>query len=346
MQNLSNLSNQLLSERFIKTRKGLLFIVLALSNFLYLNVSSAEAYTISARSAIVIDIDKNEIVYSKNPHYKQPPASTAKLLTAMVVLDRLHPNHIVEISENAASTAYTGGRLRKGDTFTVKSLLYLLLMKSVNGAGVALAEEVAGTETSFVKLMNAKAGNLGLNESKFINASGLPGDGQYVTAYDLARIMRSALRYPLVRTVISTKTKNVTTLEGREIHLQNTNKLLWQDEDFLGGKTGYTSAAMHCLTFAMEKGTSTLVAAILGEPNRSKLWQTALNVVDAKHQTLINEETIKHTSTVKSKKTAVSSKKNYSSKKKSHSSKSAKTVKAKTPSTKNMASKKTTSSKK
>ncbi|MBF0320832.1 MAG: D-alanyl-D-alanine carboxypeptidase [Nitrospirae bacterium] len=228
---------------------------------------------ITARAAVIMDGDK--VLYAKNPTMKQPPASTTKLVTAMVVLDRMNPNDIVTISGNAAKLHGAHVALREGERFYVKDLLSLLLMKSVNGAALALAEAVSGDEKDFVMLMNEKALSLGATNTRFINSHGLPGEGQYITAYDLAAIMKKSLEYCLIKETINTKTKKIASLEGRQFTLANTNKLLWSDDDLVGGKTGYTREARHCLAFAAEKGENTLVAALLGDGRRSDLWKSA-----------------------------------------------------------------------
>ncbi|MBF0336375.1 MAG: D-alanyl-D-alanine carboxypeptidase [Nitrospirae bacterium] len=226
-----------------------------------------------------MDSDNERILYAKNPTHKQPPASTAKLVTAMVVIDNIRTNDVVAISKNAAKLYCSGASLREGDMLYARDLLYLLLVRSVNGAALALAEAVSGSEEQFVLLMNKKAAQIGAKDTKFANPHGLPGGEQYITAYDLALVMNESLHYPLIKDIINTKTKTVSTIDGRNITVANTNKLLWSDNDLLGGKTGYTKEARHCLAFAAEKGDNTLVAAVLGDSNRSSLWHSARNIL-------------------------------------------------------------------
>lgn len=244
-------------------------LIFLFSQFL---LSTAYADDISARAAIVIDSASDKILYAKNPNLKQPPASTTKLITAMVALDRLNPDSIVTISENAANTPSVSPHLRKGERFSVRDLLYLALMRSVNSAAVALAEAVAGSEDAFVSMMNAKAGHMGAENTRFINASGLPGNDQYITAFDLAIIMKKSLGYPLIREMVNTRAKEIFSESGRRIFVKNTNQLLWTDEENIGGKTGYTRAARHCFVCAAKKGQNTLIVAVLGESARDNLW--------------------------------------------------------------------------
>ena len=227
---------------------------------------------VSAKAAVVIDSESGRILFAKNPHLRLPPASTTKLMTAMVALDRMTPDTIVTVSGHAANTPSVSPNLRQGERYTVRDLLALSLMRSVNGAAVALAEAAAGSEDAFAGLMNEKALRMGAENTHFINASGLPGEGQSITAFELTRIMKEALSYPLIRDIINTKDLRVRSLGGRTLAVKNTNSLLWSDDDLLGGKTGYTRAARHCFVCAAEKGQNTLIVAILGEAARGGLW--------------------------------------------------------------------------
>lgn len=192
----------------------------------------------------------------------------------MVVLDHLKPEDSVTVSRNAARTPSVSPHLIPFQKLTVGDLLYLALMRSINGAAVALAEAVSGSEGNFAELMNAKADEVGAFNTKFINATGLPGYGQYITAYDLAKIMKASLSYPVIKQIINTREK-VVVAGGKSFFLKNTNRMLWEDECYIGGKTGYTRAAHHCLAFAATKGDNTLIAALLGESARDSLWITA-----------------------------------------------------------------------
>lgn len=244
------------------------------------------ASEISARAAIVIDSANEKILYAKNPHLRLPPASTAKLVTAMVVLDRISPEAIVTISVNAANTPSVSPDIKKSERYTVKDLLYLALMRSVNGATVALAEAVAGSEKRFARMMNNKVAQLALENTKFINSSGLPGAGQYTTAFDLARIMKESLGYPLIKDILNTRTKEIHTLAGREILIRNTNNLLWENEAILGGKTGYTRAAGHCFVCAENNGNNTLISVVLGETRRDSIWKNSTLLLSRGHDVL------------------------------------------------------------
>ncbi|MBZ0158053.1 MAG: serine hydrolase [Alphaproteobacteria bacterium] len=232
----------------------------------------SSADEITARAAVVIDNATEKILYAKNPNWKLPPASTTKLVTAMVALDRLSPDAVLTISPKAANTPSVSPHLRPGERFFMRDLLALALIRSVNGAAVALAEAVAGSEAAFTHLMNEKAMRLGAENTRFINASGLPGADQYITAFDLAKVMKESLKYPLLQESLGTRTKEIRSLEGRRLFVKNTNQLLWTDDGCIGGKTGYTRAARHCFVSASKKEQATLITAVLGESVRDDLW--------------------------------------------------------------------------
>jgi len=268
----------------------LLVVLSALYSFFCLLSPVVHADEISSRAAIVMEASTGRILYGKNPNLHLPPASTTKLMTAMVVLDRIPPSGTVVISEGAARISRVRANFRAGETVTVETLLNAALIKSANDAAFALAEAVAGTEEKFVELMNQKVIALGLEDTCFINATGLPGYGQHTTAYDLAKMLRHALRYPLVKEIISTKANRISTEEGRAIFIRNSNRLLWEDESVLGGKTGYTRDAKHCLVCASGQGNETVIAAILGAPSRGKLWKESEALLERGYRILQGRE--------------------------------------------------------
>ena len=275
----------------IKNFLSIFFTGLIVLFYLFFGLSTVHALSeenflsledIKAVSAVVIDGETGKIFYAKNPDLKIPPASTLKLLTAMVVLDHVSPYEKVKISRNAASVLSSSPRLYPREVYTVKDLLYLMLMKSSNQAAVALAEKVAGSEKKFVVLMNKKAESLGLRNSYFATASGLPAPNQYTTPYEIALIFYEAMKYPLIRKIVSTKVKIITSLSGRTFVIKNTNKLLglkFSDAKILGGKTGYTRASRHCLVNAAEVNGRLIITSVMGSPSRDTLWKDTLKLI-------------------------------------------------------------------
>lgn len=254
-------------------RRYIFFFFLFLIFTFHSLLSTSTADTVRSRSVVVIDTSKGDILYAKNPHLKCPPASTTKLMTAIVTLENKDMSDMVTISRKVSQTPPHKAGLKEGDRISVENLLYASLINSANDAAVALAEAVAGSEANFVKLMNKKAVSIGAKNTKFINASGLPGAGQYTTAYDLARIMHYALRNPKIKEIIGTRVARVETEDGNSIFLRNTNKLLWTEDSLVGGKTGYTRRAMHCFVCAAERDNDTVIVSILGNPSRNSLWK-------------------------------------------------------------------------
>lgn len=240
---------------------------------------NSSASDVKAKGVVVMETQTGRVLYGKNPNLKLPPASTAKLMTAMVALDRIDIHEVVTVSERATMVSPIKANFRKGERVSVNTLLRAALIKSANDAAYALSEAVAGSEDKFVELMNQKAAALGMNDTRFVNSTGLPEDGQYITAYDLARLLRHALRYPFIREIINTRTDSITTEEGRSIFLKNSNRLLWEDESIVGGKTGYTRGAKHCFVCASENEGESVIVAILGAPSREELWKESESLI-------------------------------------------------------------------
>jgi D-alanyl-D-alanine carboxypeptidase (penicillin-binding protein 5/6) len=237
-----------------------------------------------------MDAATGRVLYAKNPELRLMPASTTKLMTALVVIEKANLKDVVTVSRTAAYTAPTRSGLKPGDKVTIETLLYAALMKSANDAAVALAEAVAGSEENFVELMNRKALAIGANDTHFINANGLPGKGQYTTAFDLSKVMRHAIKYPVLKEILGTRITEISTQAGKTIFIKNTNKLLWSDEDVLGGKTGYTNQARHCFVSAGEKDKDTLIVALLGSPERRLLWRETEELMEFGSRVLNNTE--------------------------------------------------------
>ena len=256
-----------------------LSVLLAVMISLCIQATPAAAVSqkrIPAKAAVVMD-DSGAVLFAKFPNAKLAPASTVKLITAMVAIDSLDPAMTVRISKKTASVRSIKPRLRPDEEMTVSDLLHLSLMKSINSAAVALAEATAGSEAEFVVRMNRKAKEIGATNTLFANASGLPAKGaQYTTASDLALIMKAALCYPLIREILGKKEYLIRTAAGREILVENSNNLLWQQDNVIGGKTGYTGTARHCFVCAINTDRGPLFTAVLGARSRSSLWRSTL----------------------------------------------------------------------
>jgi len=248
--------------------------------------SASFSQTIKARAAVIMDATSGKILFSKNPDLLLPPASTTKLMTAMLTLEQANLSNSVVISQNASHVPQYKMGLKTGDKVTIEFLLYAALLKSSNDAAVALAEGVAGSEECFVQLMNEKALSMGATNTRFANPHGLPGPNQHTTASDLAQIMMHAMGYPKLKEIIGTPVAEFSTEKGKVFFLKNTDKLLWSDEDLVGGKTGFTQTAGHCFVCAAGREDRTIIVSILGSPSRKVLWKETQVLIDKGFQLL------------------------------------------------------------
>jgi D-alanyl-D-alanine carboxypeptidase (penicillin-binding protein 5/6) len=267
---------------------GLAFVIFIFPPF----PSTTFSQTIHSRSAIVMDMSTERILYAKNPERRLPPASTAKLMTAIVAMEKADLSDVVTISKNASQVRPSKVGFEKGDKVTLEKLLYAALITSANDAAVALAEAVAGSEKHFVHLMNQKTTSIGAKDTKFINSTGLPGAQQYTTALDLSRIMRCALGYPKIKQIIGTPTAELLTEKGKILFLKNTDELLWSDETLIGGKTGYTFRGGHCFVCAAERENEEIIIVLLGSPSRRHLWKETEILIDKGFQIIEDKKSL------------------------------------------------------
>ncbi len=244
-------------------KRGLRYWIVSVL-FLFCSFSFLDAKAHDWRAAVVMD-RSGRIIYAENADKRLPPASTAKVLTAMVVIDHLPLDKWVRVSRRAASVEPSKAYLGVGRYYRVKDLVYAMLMASANDAAVALAEAVAGSEARFIRLMNRKACRCGAKNSNFRTASGLPAKGQYTTARDLAKIMRYAVKYGLITSALSRKVYRFSSRSGKTIKVVNHNKLLWNKFwNWVKGKTGFTRAAGQCFLGYFHKGHRLYVFSFLG----------------------------------------------------------------------------------
>lgn len=218
---------------------------------------------ISARSAILMDVTTGEILFAKDMHSRMEPASTTKVLTAVVALEKGSLLQLIRVSENASQTEGSSIWLEAGEVEPLGDLLHGLLLSSGNDAAVTIAENLAGSEEQFVAWMNEKARQLGAVDSQFANTSGLPDSRHYTSVYDMALITRYALGNPTFSKIVGTR-RHVMPWPGREWDraLTNHNKLLWRYEGADGVKTGYTRSAGHCLVATATRGGQRLLAVV------------------------------------------------------------------------------------
>lgn len=215
---------------------------------------------ISAKSIIVMDAVSGKTLFSRSPDTPRQPASTIKVLTGMIAIDRLRNQEKVAVSKKAAKQPRSKVYLDPRKTYLANDLINAVLLASANDASVAIAEKIAGTEKSFARMMTEQARRLGANNTVCKTASGLTARGQKTTARDLAKIFRLAMKNKEFANRMK-KTK-IHTAEGKL--LRNHNKALWQIDGALAGKTGYTNAARQTYVGKFKRGNDEIIIAIMG----------------------------------------------------------------------------------
>lgn len=251
----------------------LLVISLQLLTFLpharHLPATGNAAPRVEAAAAVLMDLDTGQVLYAKNRAAPFYPASVAKILTALVVLERLRLDEVVTVSPGAANVEGSKMYLRAGERITVENLLYGLMLASGNDAARALAEHTAGSEAAFAVLMNARARAAGATRSRFVNASGLPHPDQVTTAEDLARITRAALENPVFSKIVATRQKEIQWVDGRRWTAYNHNYALGSG-GIDGVKNGYTIAARHTYVASATREGWRLIAVVLRTSKQGK----------------------------------------------------------------------------
>lgn len=244
--------------------KNLLFIFCFV---FFLSHTCAEAMETSAEAACLMLAETGEIIYEKNGYERLPMASTTKIITALVALEKSSPDSIVTVSANAESQEGSSIYLKRGDKITMEDLLYGLMLNSGNDAAVAVAEHISGNVDAFSEEMTRLSKKTGAENSSFKNPSGLYDKKHLTTAHDLAVITAYALENPVFAEIVSTTRKTVTINGSEQIYLKNHNKLLNMYDGVIGVKTGYTKKCGRCLVSAAERNGIRLIAVTLNAPD-------------------------------------------------------------------------------
>ncbi|MCT4594686.1 MAG: D-alanyl-D-alanine carboxypeptidase [Anaeromicrobium sp.] len=235
----------------------------------------ANPFDVDARSAILMDPCSGKVIYEKNPNDKLPPASVTKIMTMLITMEEIDSGNIdltdkVTISEHASSMGGSQLYMEPGEVRTVEELMKGIAVASANDGCVAMAEFISGSEEVFVKRMNDKAKELGMNNTQFMNTNGLPEEGHYTTAYDIALMSKELLKHPKIHKWLTiwmdTLTVGLPNKKKTVLQLTNTNKLIRFYKGANGIKTGYTSDAKYCLSASAKKNGFSLIAIILGSP--------------------------------------------------------------------------------
>lgn len=233
---------------------------------------------LTAQAAVLIDADTGQVLVSKNAEKREEPASTTKILTALVALQHGNLQDVVTVSKNDWGLEGSSAYLEAGEQQTLENMLYALMLPSGNDAAAAIAEHIGGSIAGFAQMMNATAVAVGATGSHFVNPHGLPDRNHYTTPLDLARITRVAMQNPEFARIVATKSFE---LPGghQERLFYNHNKLLWRYEGATGVKTGYTDAAGHTLVASAQRGDRRLIAVLMDD-QREASWTDAEKLLD------------------------------------------------------------------
>ena len=249
----------------------------------FLLTAPAGAVEVAAQAALLMEKETGEILYTKNEHEKLEPASVTKVMTLLLVMEAIDNGQLAydDVITGSAHACSMGGSqiwLKEGEQMSVHDMLKAVFVVSANDCAVALGEAVAGSEAAFVDRMNQRAKELGMNDTTFCNATGLPAEGHVTSAYDIAVMSRELIRnHPKVREYT---TIWMDTLRGGASELVNTNKLIRNYNGATGLKTGSTSTAMYCVSATAERDGMELISVILKSPTGSQRVEDARVLLD------------------------------------------------------------------
>ncbi|MCK5451625.1 MAG: D-alanyl-D-alanine carboxypeptidase [Candidatus Omnitrophica bacterium] len=260
-------------------RKKLYVIVVMLTLMATGCVREQVEININAKCAIIEERENGLVLFEKNADLRFPPASTAKVMTAVVAIENKDLDADIIISRDAVMTEPTVAGLNLGVRYKLGDLIPAILVKSANDAAVAIAENISGSETAFAILMNSKAKELRMDNTYFVTASGLPTgkkDEQYTTARDLAILMRYAARYKVILDAMSRKEMTIYGSDKKVIKLKTHNRALFKSDSAPWGKTGYTKEAKRTFIGVDPSASPKIVFSVL---QSNTLWKdiTTLN---------------------------------------------------------------------
>ncbi len=244
--------------------------------------AEGDALSPNAKASLLMEAGTGRVLFENNSHEALPPASVTKIMTMLLIMEAIESGQIsfddvVTASENAKRMGGSTIFLDTGEEMRVYDLMKGIAVASGNDACVAMAEYLAGTEGAFVEKMNARAAELGMENTHFVNCNGLPADGHVTSAHDIALMSRELLKH---ERIFEFTTIWVDSLRNGAFGLANTNKLIRFYEGANGLKTGSTDAALYCLSATAKRDNMQLIAVILGAPTTRDRFDGARALLD------------------------------------------------------------------
>lgn len=239
----------------------------------------------NAKSAIIMEASTGDILFEKNSYEKLPPASMTKIMTMLLIMENIENGNLswddeVTASENASSMGGSQIFLEAGEVMSVKDMVKGIAIASGNDAAVAMAEKIAGTEEEFVKLMNNRAKELGLENTNFKNVTGLEAENHYSSAHDMAVMARELIKHEKILEFTGTYEDYLRENTDKKFWLVNTNKLVRFYQGVDGLKTGYTGEAGYCLTSTMKRGNMRIITVVMNEPDSATRNSETVKMLD------------------------------------------------------------------
>ena len=262
----------------------LLVLISLMFSLFTVYVYSENSPSVSARAAALYEPETRSFIYKKNANARLGMASTTKIMSALIALENIDLDELIEVDERAVGIDGSSIYLERGEIMSAEDLIYALMLSSANDAAEALAYEICGSVEGFCDMMNERAAELGLCDTHFSNPHGLDAKDHYTTAHDLALLTAEALKNPKFKEITSTKSREITSNIKTRV-LNNHNKLLKRYDGCIGVKTGYTQMTGRSLVSAAERDGLCLIGVTLDAPNdwsdHTKMLDFGFNTVHA-----------------------------------------------------------------
>ncbi|MEE6452000.1 serine hydrolase [Gottfriedia acidiceleris] len=262
-----------------------------ISSFFIQKTVHADDMNLFSDKAISILADSGEVIYSKNANKVDFPASTTKIMTAMVMMDHLKENDKIQMTKRSIQEEKSNSQIlfSVGEVLDRNTALKTMMILSANDLAYAIGERVGGNMDNFVKMMNEKAKKIGANHTNFMNPNGLHNVNHYTTAHDLALITKEALKYPLIIKAMGTKDARISTSKHKDVYIYNRGKM-FKNPYFYAGKTGYTDSARNTL-IEIDKKDGQMIINILLRSSKPQYLQD-IKLLDSYAFSRIHKKTL------------------------------------------------------